>query len=156
VIATVRSRRDERVAQRAGAHHVIRTDERSEDAIVDRVQEIAPAGIAHVVEIAFDANVDLDQHLLQQGGTLAAYTTDRARPSIPFWPLALQSAGLFFLGSDDFPDEVQREAVRAINEVLEARFPAFEISARFELCAIGEAHRAVEDGTLPGRVVVTP
>ena len=57
VIATVRSGEDEAVASRAGAHEVIRTGGVPAEEVVGRIRTLAPEGVAHIVEVAFDANI---------------------------------------------------------------------------------------------------
>lgn len=156
VMATVRSGRDEVVAQRAGAHHVIRSDGVSPEDLVERIQAHAPDGVDHVVEVAFGANVDVDEQLLVVGGSIATYATNDPKPSIPFWPLVFKNVRLFFLGSDDFPWDAKATAARALNAALrEGTWPGYEIEARFPLEAIAEAHEAVESRGGSGRVVVT-
>lgn len=154
VIATVRSERDETVARRAGAHEVIRTDGRSTDEAVDRILRLTTDGLRHVIEVAFDANVNMDEEVLSQGGSIAAYATSDPSPSIPFWPLVFKNVSVFFLGSDDFPSEAKEAATRALNDALEAGWPGFEIGRRFPLDAIANAHKAVEERRETGRVIV--
>src|SRR5437868_6971178 len=57
VLATVRSGEDEAVASRAGAHEVIRTGGVPADEVIGRIRTFAPEGVAHIVEVAFDANI---------------------------------------------------------------------------------------------------
>ena len=156
VLATVRSAEDEAVASRAGAHEVIRTGGVSPEEVVGRIRTLAPEGVAHVVEVAFDANIDADTELLAVGGSLAAYATGNPRPPIPFWELLFKNIRVFFLGSDDFPAGAKADAARELNAALEAGWPGFEGIQEFALSAIAEAHEAVEGRTARGRVVVTP
>ena len=60
VIATVRSGEDEAVAARAGAHQVIRTGGVPAEEVVGQIRTLAPEGVAHIVEVAFDANIGVD------------------------------------------------------------------------------------------------
>lgn len=118
VIATVRGKSDESVAGRAGAHHVVDTNGLGADEIIERVRAHAPGGVDHVIEVALDANISVDEALLAQGGSIAAYATGDPAPTIPFWPLLFKNVRLFLLGSDDFPAEAKRAAARALNEAL--------------------------------------
>jgi NADPH2:quinone reductase len=154
VIATVRSGRDVAVATRAGAHHVVETSGLEAEAVIERVRAHAPEGVDHVVEVAFDRNVWIDEPLLRLGGSIAAYATGNPAPAIPFWPLLFKNVRLFLLGSDDFPAEARLAAARALNDALEADWPGFEVAARFPLESIAEAHAAVEEGRVSGRVVL--
>jgi NADPH:quinone reductase len=155
VIATVRSERDKSVAQRAGAHHVIDTSGHGTEGVIELVRAHAPEGVDHIVEVAFDRNVWVDEPLLRLDGSIAAYATGDPTPAIPFWLLLFKNIRLFFLGSDDFSVEAKLAAARALNDALESGWPGFEIGARFPLESIAEAHEAVEEGKVSGRVVLS-
>lgn len=151
VIATCRSAQAQELAQRAGADVVLRAD----DALVDHVRRIAPDGVDHIVEVAFDANIAQDSAMLAQGGSIAIYATGAATPSIPVWPLVFSNARLYFVGSDDVPADAKQAAALAANEALAAGWAGFTIAARFPLEQIAQAHEAVERPSGLGRVVVT-
>jgi len=151
VIATCRSERDQEIAARAGADLVLLTDE----TLVERIREFAPDGVHHIVEVAFGANINTEVELLAQGGSIATYATDVFRPEIPYWPLVFSNARIFFIGSDDVPLEAKIAATRAINQALEAGWHGLEISAKFPLEEIAQAHEFVARPTKSGRVIVT-
>jgi NADPH2:quinone reductase len=155
VLATVRSGEDEAVASRAGAQQVIRTGGVPTGEVVGQIRTIAPEGVAHIVEVAFDANIEADAAVLAQGGSLAAYATGQPSPPVPFWPLVFKNIRVFFLGSDDFPAEAKAAAARDLNAALGAKWPGFETIQRFALSEIAEAHEYVESRKARGRVVVT-
>ena len=154
VIATVRSEHHISVAKRAGANHVAFARGTSSESIVETVRVYAPEGVDHIVEVAFDANIWIDEPLLRQGGSIAAYATGEERPAIPFWPLLFKNVRIFLLGSDDFPPAAKSAAARALNDVLEHGWSGFEIGARFPLESIARAHATVEAGKTNGRVVI--
>jgi NADPH2:quinone reductase len=154
VLATVRSEEDEAVAARAGAHQVIRTGGVPPGEALAQIRALAPEGVAHIVEVAFDANIQGDAAVLAQGGSLAAYATARPSPTVPFWEFVFKNVRVFFLGSDDFPADAKTAAAEGLNAALEAGWPGFEISGRFPLSAIAEAHEYVEGRRGSGRVVV--
>jgi NADPH:quinone reductase len=155
VIASVRSGEDAAVASRAGAHEVIRTDGIPAEEVVGRIRALAPMGVNHIVEVAFDANIVADATVLAPGGSLAAYATGEPTPAVPFWPLVFKNIRAFFLGSDDFPPEAKAGAARDLNAALEAKWPGFETVQTFPLTAIAEAHEFLESRKARGRVVVT-
>jgi NADPH2:quinone reductase len=155
VVATVRSEEDRATAERAGALHVVVTDNLRPQELVERIRARAPDGIDHVVEVAFDANIALDESVLRLGGSIATYATGNPMPAIPFWPLVFNNVSVFFLGSDDFSAVAKAEAARSLNEVLERGWPGFTIRARFPLEEIARAHEAIERGARPGRVVLS-
>jgi NADPH2:quinone reductase len=121
---------------------------------VGRLRELAPGGVDHIVEVALDANIAVDEELLAIGGSVAAYATGNPSPVIPFWPLFFKNIRVFFLGSDDFPAEAKAAAAEGLNAALAAGWRGFEIGRRIPLSAIAEAHEHVEGRRGSGRVVV--
>jgi NADPH2:quinone reductase len=154
VIATVRSDDDEQVARHAGAHAVVRTDARPRADIVADVRRLAPDGVHHVVEVAFDANIELDEQVLALGGSIASYATGNVRPAIPFWNLLFKNARLLLLGSDDFPIEQKLAAASAVNEMLGQGWQGLRIDRTFRLENIAAAHEHAASRPR-GRVVLT-
>jgi NADPH:quinone reductase len=150
VIGTIRSPSEQAAAARAGAHEVVRND----DKLIANVRAIARDGIDHVVEVAFGANVEADVELLKMGGSVATYATNNERPGIPFWLMVFKNIRLFFLGSDDFPKQAKMSAAEDLNAALAAGWPGFEIAERVPLSDIARAHELVEHPVRPGRVVV--
>lgn len=135
VIAVVRSQANAAVAKRASAHEVVCTEGRTAADWVEQLRRSAPDGVDHIVEVAFDANIELDTELLAVGESIAAYATGQAAPSIPFWPLAFKSIHVHFLGSDDFGVSAKAEAAAAMNELLGSDGPASRSTASFRLRA---------------------
>lgn len=152
VLATVRSSADEQVARDAGAHQVVRTDKRAQAEVVSALSSLVPSGMHHIVEVAFDANVDMQ--VLAPGGCIAAYATQAARPAIPFWELLFKNARLLFLGSDDFAMDDKLAAAAAGNALLVDDWQGIRIYKTFALESIAAAHECANAGP-PGRVVLT-
>ena len=155
VITSVRSQADEELALKAGAQHVVRADSRDGTEIVADIRRFAPDGVQHVIEVAFDANIDVDMQVLAVGGSIAAYATSNPRPSIPFWDLLFKNARLLLLGSDDFPAAAKLEAALAVNELMASAWHGLLIRKTFPLSAIADAHACAERKGEPGRVVLT-
>jgi NADPH2:quinone reductase len=154
VIATIRSCDDEAVALRAGANQVVRTDGIAPQEVIGRLHALAPDGVAHVVEVAFDANIESDVAVLAQGGSVATYATAKPSPAVPVWEMVFKNLRLFFLGSDDFPAEAKAAAALHLNAALAGGWPGFEIGQRFPLSAVAEAHEYLEGRRGTGRVVL--
>src|SRR6516165_5819851 len=150
VIGTVRSSSDEATAKSAGAHEVLLSDKE----LTSRVRALVPDGIDHIVEVAFGANIEADVELLKEGGSIASYATDNAAPKIPFWQMVFKNIRVFFLGSDDFQKEAERQAAQELNAALEAGWQGFEIGERIPLANIARAHELAEQPVRRGRVVV--
>lgn len=151
VIATCRSEHDREIALRAGAGEVVPAGNK----LVEQIRELAPGGIHHIIEVAFDANIEADVELLVQGGSIAAYAANEFTPKIPFWLLVFSNISIFFIGSDDVPADAKGRAAEAVNQAFDAGWQGFEIAERFSLDAIAQAHEFLEHSTKPGRVIVT-
>jgi NADPH2:quinone reductase len=154
VIATVRSEADSAVARGAGASEVLRTDGLSPDEVVESVLALASDGVDHIVEVAFQANVAVDDRVLKLGGSIASYATNRSNPEIPFWNLVFKNARLYFLGSDDFPAEAKRRAAADLSDMLAHGWVGYPIRRVFPLDEIANAHELVEQGSPRGRVLL--
>lgn len=153
VIATVRSRAAEAAARSAGAHHVVHTQGLSPEEVVAAVLQVSAKGVQHVVEVAFAANIDIDLQVLAPGASIAAYASNEARPSIPFWELLFKNARILLQGSDDFPMEDKLAAAAAANEMLGGGWRGLRIDKTFDLADIAAAHEYAEAGP-QGRVVL--
>jgi NADPH2:quinone reductase len=151
VIATVQNLGQSEVAEEAGAHHIVQSGEGS----AGRVAEFAPAGVDHIVEVAFAANIVDDERILKPGGSIATYASNAPEAIIPFWPLVFKNVRVFFLGSDDFPLDAKREAGKDLNDAIRQDWVGLPVGARFALRDIIEAHVFVEERKGPGRVIVT-
>lgn len=121
-----------------------------------RMTALAPTGVDHVVEVAFGANLERDLECLKLGGSVASYATDVATPKIPFWPLVFKNIRIYFLGSDDFPNEAKIAATRDLNSALEAGWSGFGVAERIPLSEIIRAHELAEHPVRRGRIVLVP
>ncbi|RYF38251.1 MAG: NADPH:quinone reductase, partial [Cytophagaceae bacterium] len=151
VIATCRSEKQRDIIQRAGAHEVVLVNE----SLVERLKQLAPRGIDHIVEVAFDANIQTDLEVLAQGGSIATYASHAFTPEIPFWQLVFGNARLFFIGSDDVPVEAKVEATHAIDQLVAAGGLTLHVAEIVSLDEIAQAHEMVESPKQPWRVIVT-
>jgi len=150
VIATCRAESDKQIASRAGADEVLLADGN----LAERIRALAPAGVHHVVEVAFAANIKTDMQVLAQGGSIATYATNAPTPELPFWELVFVNAQIFFVGSDDVPADAKLEAARDLNQALEAGWQGLDIAEIVPLDQITRAHELVEHPVKPGRVLV--
>jgi len=154
VIATVRSEADSTIALGAGADEILRTDGLRSEEIAESVLAVTPDGVDHVVEVAFQANVAVDEQVLKLGGSIASYATNRANPEIPFWKLVFKNARLYFLGSDDFPAEAKRRAAADLSEMLAHGWAGYPVGSVLPLDDVATAHELVEQGAREGRVLL--
>jgi len=150
VIATCRAESDKEIALRAGANEVLLTGNN----LMQRIRDLAPDGVHHVVEVAFGANIKTDTEVLALGGSIATYATNVPTPEIPVWQLVFVNARIFFVGSDDVPADAKTEATRDINQALEAGWQGLDIAEIVPLAQIARAHELVEHPSKPGRVIL--
>jgi NADPH:quinone reductase len=151
VIATVRATSDDAIARNAGADEVLPIG----NDLIAQIYSLAPNGVDHIVEVAFDANIVTDTEVLALGGSIATYASQKPQPEIPYWQLLFKNISLFFLGGDDFTAQAKASAAQDINKALAAGWRGFETIERIPLTDIVKAHEMLEQRNRPGRVVVT-
>lgn len=154
VIATVRSPGDEPTALAAGAQHVVCTHGQTVDDTAAALAALAPAGVAHVVEVAFDANIELDERVMAPGASIAAYASGQSRPTLPFWALLFKNARILLLGSDDFSATERQQGAEALNALVAGGWRGVTVTQRFALDEIAHAHEWLQARRGPGRVVL--
>jgi NADPH2:quinone reductase len=135
----------------AGAHHVVLSGDES----AARVGAVAPDGIDHIVEVAFAANIAMDERMLKLGASIATYASNAPDAPIPFWPLVFKNVRVFFLGSDDFPLDAKRVAAQDLSNAIQQGWVGLPVGARFALADIAQAHAVIEARKGPGRVLIT-
>jgi NADPH2:quinone reductase len=157
VITTVSGDAKARLAEAAGAHHVV--NYKDADA-AEQIRRVAPDGIHLIVEVAAGANAELDQAVLRPRGTISIYANDGGAP---FSPDVRRNMGLnaryqFVLLYTVGWDRITAAAAD-INQAIEDG--ALQVGEHaglplhhFALEDTAAAHSAVEDGTA-GKVLIT-
>ena len=156
VITTVSSDEKGELARRAGADHVI--NYRTED-VRTRVHELAPEGVAIIVEVNPSANIDLDLEVVARGGTISIYvgTTGEALP-VPLRFAMGKNVRMQFILTYTTSTEQKINGIEAVTAALadgalsvgeDAGLPLI----RFPLERTADAHRAVEAGAV-GKVLI--
>ncbi|MGH3327914.1 MAG: NADPH:quinone reductase [Streptomycetales bacterium] len=149
VVATVSSARKAEIARSAGADLVVNY---LEEDVAARVLGLAPHGVRRVVEVALDANLEVDAAVVADGGTISTYGVVAFSPALPR-SLWVRNATLRFVLVYTVPTAAKRSAVADITAALRAGALAPLPPIRFPLDEIGAAHDAVEDGAV-GKVLV--
>jgi NADPH:quinone reductase len=147
VLATVRSAPDAGFVRGLGAEVV--------GATAMEIRAAAPDGVDRIVEVALDANAELDAAVAAPHAVIAAYASQDPAPRLPFWPLLFNNVTLRLLGSDDFPAAAREQAVSDITDALAAGRLRPRIAAVLALARIAEAHETVERHARGGRVLLT-
>ena len=156
VVATVSGPTKAELATAAGAQTVVNYREGDPAAAV---RAGAPDGVDLVVEVAPAANAGLDRAVLVPGGTVAAYASEASGElTLPVFPLMSGNVRYQFVLVYTVPAAAKAAAVADIGVAVadgafrsgsEAGLPLH----RFPLDRTGDAHRAVESGTV-GKVVI--
>jgi NADPH2:quinone reductase len=155
VITTVSSREKGRLAEAAGADHVVNY---REDDPAAAIRAAAPDGVDIVVEVAPATNAALDVAVLAPVGVVAAYASGDEEIALPVRPLMVLNARWQFVLVYTVPPEAKDAAVEAVSAAVadgalrvgeEAGLPLH----RFPLERTADAHAAVESGAV-GKVLI--
>lgn len=149
VIGTVRKTADLSAAGLPQLEHVVALD----DDPAAAVRRIAPDGVDRIVEVALDANADLDAAVIANDGVIATYFARGDRVSLPFPPLLFANVTVRFLGSDDFPPAAKRAAMDDLVAAVAEGALQLQVGEVLPLDRIAQAHDDVDAGRV-GRVVL--
>ncbi|MEW9555136.1 NADPH:quinone reductase [Nonomuraea sp. NPDC050783] len=154
VIATARTPEQRASALDAGACHVI--DNRAPGA-AEAVLDLVPGGVDRVVDVAFGANLPFTSRVIATGGTIATYASDAVpEPALPFYRLMRKGATIRTTLVFVMPAPALRAATEHITRLLEDDVLTHPVAARHPLAAAADAHRDVESGHAPGKVLLLP
>jgi NADPH2:quinone reductase len=156
VITTVSGDEKARLAQVAGAHHVV--NYRTGDPAAEIVA-LAPGGVDLVVEVAIIQNVDLIGRVLKSRGAVSAYAnTGGADVTLPVRPFMTTNARIQFVllytvGEDALRAAGEDVATAVAEGVLEVGEEHGLPLVRYPLEEAAAAHDAVEEGAV-GKVLI--
>lgn len=152
VFATVSSAGKAALATRAGAEAVI--NYREED-VAGRVMELTSGkGVDLIVDVDFGANLAESVKMIASGGAITSYASmGNAQPVFPFWELARKNIGVLPVLVYSMPAQAMVDAGRDVNLWLASGRAGHNISQRFSLEQLADAHLAVEAAAV-GKVVV--
>lgn len=154
VIATVSRDEQARQARLAGAHEVL--NYRSDD-VVARIQAITgeAQGVDRVVEVAFGSNLAVNLPLMRRGGVIAAYASDAVPdPAIPFWPMLAKDLTVRFVLVYAMPPAAHDDAAMFISAALSAGELQHQIHRTYDMADAAAAHEATESMSHVGKVLV--
>ncbi|CEA06902.1 Alcohol dehydrogenase [Arthrobacter saudimassiliensis] len=156
VIATVSSDAKAELARAAGAHHIVRYPD---DAEADRIREIAPDGVDHIVEVSPAQNAALDVEVAANHASIAYYANNNGEeitvPIVASFAKNIRWQGVLVYTEGE---PAHQAAVKDITEALrDGALPVGEAAGLpltwFELADTAAAHDAVEDGAT-GKVLI--
>ena len=156
VIATVSSDAKAELAASAGAHHVVQYPD---DALADRIRDLAPDGVDHIVEVSPAQNAALDVEIIANHGSIAYYANNNGdtftAPIVASFAKNVRWQGLLLY-------TVGQDALLAASEditsaLLAGALPVGSAAGLpitwFALSETAQAHDAVEAGTT-GKVLI--
>jgi NADPH2:quinone reductase len=153
VIATVSSENKAAAARRAGADAVI--NYKTQDVAREAMALTQGAGIDHVVEVDFGANLPATLACIKTGGSIATYASmTQPQPVLPFYQIMPKNLTLLWVLVYDMSAQAMVEAARDVNAWLSEGKAVHQIAASFSLERLVDAHLAVESGREIGKVVV--
>jgi NADPH:quinone reductase len=155
VLSTVSSDEKRRLAEAAGAQHVVNYRDRDAP---EELRRLAPDGVDVVVEVAPSANAALDQAILAPHGVVAVYATDGAELALQLWELMRRNIRYEFVLVYTVDAAVKDRAVADVSAAAADGALAVGVDAglplhRFPLDRTAEAHAAVESGAV-GKVLI--
>lgn len=151
VIATVSSVEKGELARKARADAVI--DYKSEN-VAERVMALTKgAGVDHVVDVDFGANLQATLACLKDNGSIATYASmGRPEPVIPFYALMFKNVRLAWVFVYDMAQTAIDDAARDVNAWLAGGTAVPPPFSAFPLERLAEANVAVEEGAI-GKVL---
>ncbi len=152
VVTTVSGAEKAAEAKRAGADHVV--NYRTENA-AERIMALTEgAGVDHIVEVDFGANLATTLAVLKPNGSIASYASmTKTEPALPFYPLMFKNVRLLWVFVYEMPQEAMTDAGRDVNAWLASGAAVHPRQHVFPLDRLADAHIAVEEGTV-GKVIV--
>jgi len=153
VITTVSSPEKAKLAQAAGADHVI--DYKREN-VGERVMELTDkGGVDAVIELDLAANAKLLPGVLRPRGSVVVYGTGSIEAQIPAQWLLVSAIAIKFIFVYELTPAERDAAVGTITRMLAERKLINNVATSYPLDQIVAAHEAVESGKILGNVVVT-
>lgn len=153
VITTVSSDKKAELAQRAGADIII--NYRKEKVVGQVLLSTGGAGVDHIVEVDFGANLADSVQMLAPHGVIASYASmGAATPALPFYDLMGKNVTLMPLLVYCMPEQAIAEAGADINAWLGTGKAEHHIAKRFAFGQLVDAHLAVEAVEI-GKVLVS-
>lgn len=153
VITTVSSDAKAKLAQAAGADHVI--DYKREDvgaAVMDLTDN---GGVDAVIEMDLAANAKLYPGLLHPRSQVVVYGTGAPGAGVPAQFLLVNANTIKWIFVYELTAAERAAAVGAITDLMQAKRLIHNVALTVPLGEIVRAHQAVEQGKTPGNVVVT-
>ena len=154
VVTTVSRPEQEKVALEAGPDLVV--NRKTEDAAAKIKALTRGLGLDRVVEVAFEANLELDRAVLKANGVISTYSSGPpdSAPRIPFTAIMRQGISVHFILVYVMPREAHQLAARDLNAAIEAGRYRPHVARIFKLDETAKAHEAQESGGTVGKLLI--
>jgi len=154
VVTTVSRPEQEKVAREAGADLVV--NRKTEDAAARIKAFTRGQGLDRVVEVAFEANLELNRAVLKANGVISTYSSGPpdSAPRIPFTAIMRQGITVHFILVYVMSREAHQLAARDLNAALEAGRYRPHVARVFALEETAAAHDAQESGGTVGKILI--
>lgn len=154
VVATVMNPEQAIIARAAGADLVL---DRLNDDVAGAINaHTQNAGVDRIVDVNIKANLDLDLACLASGGVISSYATAHATDelSVLLLPAMVHGCVLRFVYIYSVPQEAKSKAIRDITACLASGSYIPHFGLEMSLEKIADAHRALEAGSIMGKVLI--
>lgn len=154
VVTTVSRAEQEAIARTAGADLIV--DRKTED-VAARVKTFTHGALVdRVVEVAFEANLDLNRALLKPNGVISTYSSGArdSAPRIPFTHVMRQGLTVHFVLVYVMPREAHWAAARDTNAAIESGRYRPHLAKIYRPEQAAEAHDAQDSGVTVGKILI--
>ena len=149
VIATVSGVEKSEHARRMGADATV--NYRDPDAAANILAANDGRGVDRIIEVEFGGNLAINQTVLAEGGTIAAYGSMAVpEPVLPFYTMMFANQTLRGVLAYTIPEASRRQAEQDINSWLTDGSLAPPVAGELPLAEVVASHEAVEAGNRIG------
>jgi len=154
VASTVSRPEQEKLAREAGADLVV--NRKTEDAAARIKAFTRGLGLDRVVEVAFEANLELNRAVLKANGVISTYSSGppESAPRIPFTAMMRQGISVHFILVYVMPREAHQLAARDLNAAIDTGCYRPHVAGLFKLDETAKAHEAQESGGTVGKLLI--
>ena len=155
IITTISRKEQEEVVGRLGADVIIN---RKHEDVAQRVMAATNGeGVERIVEVDLISNASIDGRCLKNNGAISCYATDdpQGMLNLPFLPTMFKCTVLRFVFVYNLAVEAKLRAIADITACLESDMYHPFIGLVLPLSRIADAHKAQEDGSVIGKILLS-
>ena len=125
---------------------------------MQRIREITgeERSINRVIDVNFTANLPVTSAVLSPNGVIVSYSSadPSDRPELPFLSMLLNNTTIRLVLVYTMPEAAKQQATEDITKALAAGALRHNISRRFALTEMAQAHEAQDSGEMIGKAVI--